>query len=349
MTDKFRKVDTSLTIFIVRDKPIFREGNNGLRKKSQTSVILLACFLITLGVPCFATGIPPKAFDYMQYKNFLKALEMLQASLKEQPNDWQILQAVGNCNMQLGRYKLAIPFLTKSIESGGLHPSQCTIMAAALEGLGQPKQALSWLLLSCRIDPRQASNVNMQRAIQRLEDPTNNPSGLINAPNYISGLVSVNRWRKEDMPLKVYVRKNVQLPEFYDAFFGIVKYSLDQWCQATSGKISYIFVQNQDAAKIIWDYTENPELCSSNHELGVDGDTELKLRTRDHAPETASVVILVKDNRNCSAFRSKSFITKTCLHECGHVLGLHGHSPNNKGRNVLGYNAERYYCVKSAR
>ncbi len=80
--------------------------------------------------------------------------------------------------MQLGQYEKAITDLQKSIEAGGLHSSQCTIMAAALEGLGQPKKALNWLNLACSVDPGQAANPGMQAAIKRLRDPAVNPDRL---------------------------------------------------------------------------------------------------------------------------------------------------------------------------
>lgn len=264
----------------------------------------------------------------MQAKNYAKALECLSLAEKDQPNNWQIIQSIGNCHMQLGQYERAIADLQRSIELGGLHSTQCTIMAASLEGLGQPQQALNWLNLACSVDPNQAGNPGMQAAIKRLHDPAVNPTGSPNAPDYLSGLVSVSKWRKADMPIKVYVRSNYQIPNFYREFKDIVRESLDQWCKASGGTVSYKFIDHREAANLLFDYTDRPELCTSEHEPGLEGAMEMLVRATDNSVGKGNVVILVRNGPQAQSFRDKVLITKTCLHEVGHALGIHGHSPN---------------------
>lgn len=231
--------------------------------------------------------------------------------------------------MQLGHYHDAVNCVQRSIELGGLHPTQCTIMAASLEGLGQPKQALHWLNLACSIDPAQATNPAMQAAIRSLKDPTKNPIGSPNSPDYMAGLVSVTKWRKADMPIKVHVRSNYQIPAFYDQFKEIVRDSLDQWCKASGGAISYKLIEDREAANLIFDYTDRPELCTSEHEMGLEGAIEMMIRADDNTAAKGNVVVLVRNGPHTPSFRTKVLITKTCLHEVGHALGMHGHSPNN--------------------
>lgn len=268
--------------------------------------------------------------SYLQVKNFSKALECFNLALREHPKNWQLLQDCGNCHMHLGQYEKAVSDLQKSIEAGGLHSSQCIIMAAALEGLGQPKKALNWLNLACSVDPAQAANPGMRVAIKRLQDPAVNPTGSPNAPDYLSGLTSVSKWRKEDMPIKVYVRSNYQLPRFVGEFKTIVRDSFDQWCKASNGAISYKFVESKDNANIVCDYTDHRELVSSDHEPGIDGNTDARIRAQENTTDWANIVILVKDIPNSPAFRDRTLITKAFLHEVGHALGMHGHSPNSQ-------------------
>lgn len=94
--------------------------------------------------------------------------------------------------MRLGQNEAAIADLQKSIEVGGLHVSQCTIMAAALERLGQPKQALAWLKLACKVEPARSEDPGMLAAIRRLEDPLANPAGSPDSPDYVSGLINID-------------------------------------------------------------------------------------------------------------------------------------------------------------
>src|ERR1700733_7572632 len=146
------------------------------------SIFVLATLIIGWPSTCrvaFASGavgpqLQSEAFGYMKAKNYSKALECFNAALKEHPKSWQIFQSIGNCHMQLGHYETAVTYVQKSIELGGLHSTQCTIMAAALEGLGQSKKAISWLNLACSVDPAQATNPGMQTAIRSLQDPAKN-------------------------------------------------------------------------------------------------------------------------------------------------------------------------------
>jgi tetratricopeptide (TPR) repeat protein len=294
----------------------------------RTFVILIICSILAL-VPASAADLQSEGAQYFRARDFAKALDCFNAALKQQPNDWKVMQSIASCHNRLGHFDTAVGNLQKSIEVGGLHASQCTIMAGALEGLGQPKQALHWLQLACSLEPAQAMNPTMQAAIRRLKDPLINPSGSPSASDYMDGLVSVYKWRKNEMPIKVYVRKNYQLPGFYDQFVTIVRDSVDQWCDATKRSVTYIFVNALDSANLVYDYTDRRELCSSDHEPGLEGGVEMKIRSDDKTPVAGNIVILVKDGPNALAFRDPVLINKACLHETGHALGLHGHSANN--------------------
>jgi tetratricopeptide (TPR) repeat protein len=96
-------------------------------------LMLIAC----ASRPSYAADFQTEGFENVKAKNYAKALDCFTAASKEQPKNWQILQSIGNCHMRLGQNDAAISDLQKSIEAGGLHASQCTIMAAALEGQGK--------------------------------------------------------------------------------------------------------------------------------------------------------------------------------------------------------------------
>lgn len=290
-----------------------------------SAMALLAAWALT--APSTAEDSQTEGMQWMRAKEYGKALECFVRVLKNEPKNWQLLQNIGNCHMQLGQNEAAIGDLQKSIESGGLHASQCTIMAAALEGMGQPQKALHWLELACTVDPAQAMNPGMQAAIRRLQDPAINPAAPPNASDYLSGLVSVSKWRKQDLPLRVYVRKNIQIPDFYIPFTRIVRACLDQWSNATDNVVSYKFVDDKDSANVICDYTDRRQLVSSNHEPGLDGNTETRIRAQDNTTDWVNITLLVRDGPT-APFRTTVQISKAFLHEVGHALGMHGHSSN---------------------
>lgn len=277
---------------------------------------------------CIAADLQMEGFEYVKNKNYPKALECFNAALKEHPTSWAVMQSIGSCHLELGQYDKAIAILQKSIEVGGLHGSQCKNMAAIYQRLGQPKKALSWLRLACSVDPTQSADPNVQAAISKLQDPANNPSGSLTASDYSASLVSFKGWHKESMPLKVYVRKNIQIPGFYEEFVSLIQESFDQWSKATNGALSYQFVSSPEAANVLCDYTDRRELVSSQHELGIDGITEMLVK-QDNAPGSANIVVLVKDRPGVPTFKNRALLLLSCLHEVGHALGMHGHSPNN--------------------
>jgi hypothetical protein len=269
-----------------------------------------------------------EGFHYVETRNFSKALDCFNRALNEKPNSWQILQSIGSCHSELGHDDLAISYFLRSIEVGGYHSSQCVNLARVYQRLGDNGRALLWLKQASLLDPSIASDPGMQATLKKLRDPANNPIGSPDASDYLKGLDSFKGWPKEVMPLKVYVRRNYQLPAFHTEFVEVVRDSLDQWCKASGGAIGYKFVDDRELANIICDYTDHRELVSSQHELGIDGNTEMLVK-QDNTPGKANMVILVKDRPSSSAFRKRALITLCCLHEVGHALGMHGHSSNS--------------------
>ncbi len=277
--------------------------------------------------PCVAADLQMQGFEYVQANNFPKALESFNAALKEHPDSWMIMQSVANCQMEVGHCDKAIAILQKSIEVGGLHASQCNSMAAVFQRLGDAKKALNWLNLACKLDPAMRGNVQVLAAISKLQDPENNPTGSPAAPDYLSGLTMAKGWPKAAMPIKVHARQNIQLPGFYPVFQAAITDAFEQWCSATGNAFSYKFVNSADAADLVCDYTDRRELVSSRHELGIDGIAEMLLK-QDQSPGKGTLCFLVKDGPGAPTFRSRELVTRCCLHEVGHALGMHGHSPN---------------------
>lgn len=264
----------------------------------------------------------------LKTRNFSGALQHFEAALKEHSESWQTLQNIATCHNQLGNFDKAISALQKSIELGGLHASQCIAMAGALEGQGEPKKALAWLELACSVEPTQAADPVMQNRLRMLRSPMHSPTGSPNTPDYLTVLAKIHKWHNKDFPLKVFVRKNMQIPEFYDEFLAIAKDSFDQWCAATSNTITYKFVNDRESSNLICDYTDRREFVSSDHEPGIDGNTDNRFRADDGSTDWANITILVKDVPGRGHFRSREVLTKCFLHEAGHALGISGHSSN---------------------
>ena len=301
--------------------------NNIVQLSSKAVLISILAVIIGKSLPCDAADLQMEGFQFVKAKNYAKALACFETALKEHPNSWQMLQTIGNCHMELGQYDKAIAYFQKSIEAGGLHATQCINVAAVYQRLGDTKKALSWLKLACSVDPAQAADPTVQASLLKLQDPQNNPTGSLTAADYM--VSSFKGWPKEAMPIKIYARKNFQIPGFHAPFVETLRDCLDQWCKATGNAISYKFVDTAESANVVFDYTDQKELVSSRHELGIDGIAE-GLVKQDGTPGPTNVVVLVKDGPNAPQFRNRALVTLCCLHEVGHALGMHGHSPNNQ-------------------
>ena len=310
-----------------RDLPIITR-----LKKLQLGLVLLLA-LVCLPSTAQEDSHPVKFQQYqkegiahLNAKDYAAALQSFEAALKEH-SSWQTLQNIAICHTQLGDFTKAVTDEKQSIEVGGIHANQCITMAGALEGLGQTKQALAWLDLACSVDPARREDPGLQAAIRRLHNPTVNPTGRADLPDYLSGLTAVHLWRKQDFPLKVYVRKNIQIPEFYEEYTRIVRESIDQWCLASNGAISYKLVKEPQGANVIWDYTDRRELVASDHEPGLWGVTEQLYRGKDGSQGDGAITVLVRKGPH-APFLDRSIVANVCLHEMGHALGMHGHSSN---------------------
>lgn len=311
-----------------------------LDQKKQKSQ-MTAAFVLLLSI-CFmqasiATEIDPHAAQFhqlqaegirqLQAKDYGSALKTFTAATKQHDDSWQTWLNIGICHLRLGDYKATITDVQKSIKFGGLQSAQCIIMSSAYEGLGDPAKAHAWLDLACKVEPAKAARPAVQAKMESLKDPMHSPSGKPDAPDYLGGLVSVQKWHVKDFPIKVFVRKNIQMPEFHDQFDKLVQDALNQWCKATDNLVKYKIVSAKESANLIFDYTERREQVSPQHDPGIDGNAENRVRMDDSSVDFSTITVLVKDAPG-AAYRKPYAVTKALLHEIGHALGIHGHSPN---------------------
>lgn len=305
---------------------------------NQITPLLVLLLVITCSQGSIATEIDPHATHFqqlqqegikqLQAKEYTNALKSFAAATKEHADSWQTWLNIGVCHLRIGDYNATITEVQKSIKVGGLHSAQCITMSGAYEGLGDPQKAHAWLDLACKVEPTKANNRAVQAKMESLKDPMHSPSGKADDPDYLGGLVSIEKWHLTDFPIKVFVRKSIQMPEFYDQFDQLVRDALNQWCKATDNVVKYKFVSDKESANLIFDYTERRDQVSREHDPNLEGTADNRIRMEDRSIDWSDITVLVKDTPGSAAYKKPYQITKLLLHEIGHALGMHGHSPN---------------------
>lgn len=287
------------------------------------AVLILIHQLKCSGEDAVATGM-----SYVSVKDFKKALVYFQKAHDESPDDPTRIMYLGNCYNELGEYTKAIEYLELAIKKGGVNATLANNMTDTYQKMGENRNALHWLKVSVQLDPTQATNPKTIATLKKLQDPLSNPTSSANARDYLSGLSEHHTWQKRLIPIKVFVQKNQRIADVHGEFSRIIRSSLDQWCTAIGGAVTYLLVDSPEQATLLCAYTDDPSEVRSDHEPGTNGSTQVHISKASNQIDRASMVIRIAESSGAKRFTS-DVITKVCLHELGHALGLQGHSSNN--------------------
>ena len=139
--------------------------------------------------------------------------------------------------------------------------------------------------------------------------------------NYLGAIAEhgLTRWPESTMPLKVYIESASEAKDFQEEFPTILKNAFIAWTETK--KIRLEFTDNLDEAHIVCRWTDDKNDLMSILEGG-----NTVIVPDDNGILSVDMKILTLPPPGASSV-STNYITRVCLHEAGHALGLTGHSP----------------------
>lgn len=147
--------------------------------------------------------------------------------------------------------------------------------------------------------------------------------------NYIDKVTekgNVIRWQTSGMPLKVYIESKPKKTDSFDpALIVAAKKGLENWQNASNGKISVRYVGSPESAdiKVFWKTMLDSKLGGS--EVGTAYTAGVTTPEYSDKELTAMTIILTTTDPNGKPHKPEE-VQKVSAHEFGHALGIMGHS-----------------------
>lgn len=212
---------------------------------------------------------------------------------------------------------------------------------------GEYDQAIEILGACLKKETNQKERNELRDLIQDLnDDKAKVRPGRPSTPDYFDEMKEqrhVVSWPQDRFPLRVYLERADGVKGYRPALKRIFLQSLDEWSEASEGKLAFEVVKKKDDADIVVQWTDKA-LQYPNGRKGKEaaGITYLERVTKDGISFVR--IELETYNNDTQERRSNQSMRSTCLHELGHALGL-GHS--GYVRDVMFYssNHKRLLCL----
>jgi tetratricopeptide (TPR) repeat protein len=263
------------------------------------------------------------------------AKKLLEQAIAINPNDTRVHFKMARIKDELGDTQGAINEYEQVLAIQPNHSAAVFNIAGCYQSLGQPDQAIRWFKRYLQNNPNAPDAQTVQNMIVKLKEKEGERGSDPQQPDYYPGVLEKNkcfRWTRDHLPLRVYVQNGYGTPGFRDSFARALFDSFSEWSKATQNRVVFAYVPQANQADIDVSWTGDPydiRQSGSDVEQGI---CLLRASARSNEDfiriDHATVRILTLDRETHHPL-SDDDMKKTCLHELGHALGLHGHSTNN--------------------
>ena len=164
------------------------------------------------------------------------------------------------------------------------------------------------------------------------DDITKNSEGsvtdlasIIKDDNYLKAIAGdgLARWNKQTMPVKVFIQKTSNLPDFRPSFPKILQNAFVEWQEAAPDLITISFVDKSDQAQIVCTWTNDKSEMLNPRE---GGNTYIVPDANGIVQAEMKILAVTPSGMNTI---TDAYMKHVTLHEAGHALGIIGHSSNS--------------------
>jgi len=263
------------------------------------------------------------------------AKKLLEQAIVINPRDTRAHFKLARICDELGDTTRAIKEYEQVLAIQPNHSAAVFNIAGCYQSLGQPAQAIAWFEQYLQNNPNAPDASTVQNMISKLHEKEGEHGSSPQSLDFVSDVLERGKcfiWPREQLPLRVFVQNGKGTLGFREAFAKALFDSFAEWSRASQDRIAFNFINNPRQADIVVSWTGNPydvRQTGSDVEQGVCVLRASERSNEDHIRIDHADVRLLTVDRETRQPLSDDDMKKTCLHELGHALGLHGHSTNN--------------------
>ena len=316
---------------VLRARPY---SNHTLKSCAAGSTLLAAAFFASTILFAAADSAHPEEIDTL----FQEGLRLLRENRPEEARQpleeaaaREPTSAAIHCNLGLAYansrdLEQAVNEFVLALRFDEHMPEAMINLAGCYQSLGKRAQALEWYQKYLTENPADEEVADTIRAIKAgAMEARGNPAD----EDYYGSLASNQRcrWPTEKVPLKVFLDRNSRIKEFRESFPAVLLRAFEEWSTATDGRLRFTETLDPANADIICRWVDSSTVTgipSTAPERGVS-----RLDASGGVIFRAKLKVLVAPVLGGGTITDDE-VYKSCLHEVGHVLGLNGHSPNNR-------------------
>lgn len=199
-------------------------------------------------------------------------------------------------------------------------------LAAQYKETGQVAKAISTYEEAIKRFPRDPNAAMAKQQIGFLKQANAySGGGAENTSNdYMAAMnrAGLRRWPRQAMPITVFISNGQGVQGFQPKYMDLLAQCLNDWSQASQGRVQFQFVNNPNQARMACWWVDNP---SKLHSQGEAGEAQVNFDQQGNIVHANVAILTMEASKQPISINR---LRRTCLHELGHALGFSAHSLN---------------------